>query len=217
MSSLPPLSSSGVFSVSASSSIDAPLEKVWSILLDFPSYKKWQEFNVYFLLARSELIFIASRNSFVYENTPCPEINPLSYFFFDRRSQTVVNASNETIADQTPVEGSFLQIKVNIPPTMDEPGFLGKSSVFVKVKTIDHINHRAAWGAEALPKFLLHTERWQALSEDEATGRTKYETIEVFSGILAYFVKFFVGKNLALSFQAGADCLKKCAEGSSPL
>ena len=72
MSSLPPLSSNGVFSVSASSSIDAPLEKVWSILLDFPSYNKWQEFNVYFFLALSESILIASRNSFVYENTTCP-------------------------------------------------------------------------------------------------------------------------------------------------
>ena len=56
-SHLPPLSSRGVFSVAASSSIDAPLEKVWSIMLDFPSYKKWQEFNVFFLLARSQLTF----------------------------------------------------------------------------------------------------------------------------------------------------------------
>ena len=56
MSSLPPLSSNGVFSVSASCTVDAPLEKVWSILLDFPSYKKWQEFKAYFLLARSELV-----------------------------------------------------------------------------------------------------------------------------------------------------------------
>jgi len=128
-----------------------------------------------------------------------------------------MNASKEILADQTPCEGSFLQIKVNLPPTMEEPGLFGKSSAFVKVTTIDHANHRAAWSAEGLPKFLLHTERWQALSVDEATGRTKYETIEVFSGILAYFVKFFVGKKLAVAFQAGADCLKKFAEGSLPL
>jgi hypothetical protein len=178
MSSLPPLRSNGVFSVSASCSIDAPVEKVWSILLDFPSYKKW--------------------NSFV-------------------RSQTVVNASKEKLVDQTPFEGSYLQMNVNIPPTMEEPGWFGKSSAFVRIKSIDHTNRRAAWCAEELPKFILHTERWQALSVDEATGRTKYETFEVFNGFLAYFVKFFVGKNLALAFQATADCLKKCAEGSSPL
>lgn len=140
----------------------------------------------------------------------------LSYSF-DSRSQTVMNASKEMLADQTPCEGSFLQINVNLPPTMEEPGLFGKSSVFVKVTTIDHTNHRAAWSSEGLPKFLLCTERWQALSVDEATGRTKYETIEVFGGLLAYFVKFFVGKNLALGFQASADCLKKCAEGESSL
>ena len=128
-----------------------------------------------------------------------------------------MNASKEALADQTPCEGSFLQIKVNLPPTMEEPGFFGKSSAFVKVTTIDHTNYRAAWCTEGLPKFLLHTERWQALSVDEATGRTKYETIEVFGGFLAYFVKFFVGKNLAIAFQANADCLKRCAEGPSPL
>lgn len=128
-----------------------------------------------------------------------------------------MNASKEILADQTPCEGSFLQINVNLPPTMEEPGFFGRQSVFVKVTSIDHTNHRATWCPEGLPKFLLHSERWQALSVDEATGGTKYETIEVFSGFLAYFVKFFVGKNLELGFQASADCLKKCAEESSPL
>ena len=100
---------------------------------------------------------------------------------------------------------------------MEEPGFFGRSSVFVKVTTLDHTNHRVAWCAEGLPKFLLRTERWQALSVDEVSGRTKYETIEVFGGFLAYFVKFFVGEKLALGFQAIADCLKKCAEASSTL
>jgi len=151
---------------------------VWSILLDFPSYKKW--------------------NPFV-------------------RSQSVVKASMEILDDQTLCEGSFLHIKVNLPPTMEEPGLFGRMSAFVKVTTIDHTNHRAAWCTEGLPKFLLHTERWQALSVDDVSGRTKYETIEVFGGFLAYFVKFFVGEKLALGFQASADCLKKCAEESSPL
>ena len=176
-SHLPPLRSNGVFSVSSSCSIDAPLEKVWSILLDFPSYKKWQGFNAYFFAARSQLL-LGTRS--------CMRIRlswnvPLSYSFH-RRSQTVVNASKEISVDQTPSEGSFLQLNVNLPPTMEEPGMFGKSSVLVKVTTIDHTNHRAAWSSEGLPKFLLWTERWQALSVDEATGRTKYETIEVFGG-----------------------------------
>jgi len=130
------------------------------------------------------------------------------------RSQTVVNSSNEPLEDQTPREGNFLQVSVNLPPTMEEPGLFGKGSAFTKITTLDHTNHRVAWCTEGLPKFLLHTERWQALSVDVATGRTKYENIEVFGGILAYFVKFFVGKNLALGFKAAADCLKQCAEES---
>ncbi|KAF8797601.1 hypothetical protein BYT27DRAFT_7204409 [Phlegmacium glaucopus] len=176
-SHLPPLSSSGVFSVSSSSLIDAPLEKVWSIMLDFPSYNKW--------------------NSFV-------------------RRQVLMNASKEPLLDQTPREGDFIQMSVHIPPTMQEPGLFGRGSAFVKITTIDHANHRAAWCTEGIPRFLLHTERWQALSVDEVTGKTKYETIEVFGGLFGYFVKFFVGKNLALGFKAGADCLKKCAEEASP-
>lgn len=118
------------------------------------------------------------------------------------------------MADQTPFEGSFIKINANLPPTMEKPGWFGQSSVFGKINALDHINHRVAWSAEGLPDFLLRTERWQALSVDEATGMTKYETIEVFGGFLAYFVKFFVGKNLALGFRANADCLKKFAEES---
>jgi hypothetical protein len=40
-SNLPPLSTSGVFSVSASIIIDAPRDKVWNVLLDFPKYHEW--------------------------------------------------------------------------------------------------------------------------------------------------------------------------------
>lgn len=127
-----------------------------------------------------------------------------------------MNSSKEPLLDQTPREGDFIQMSVNIPPTMQEPGLFGKNSAFVKITTVDHANHRAAWCTEGIPRFLLRTERWQALSVDEASGRTKYETIEVFAGLLAYFVKFFVGKNLALGFKAAADCLKKRAEEPSP-
>lgn len=41
---MPPLSSSGVFTVADSILIDAPPEKVWKILLDFGSYKEWNAF-----------------------------------------------------------------------------------------------------------------------------------------------------------------------------
>lgn len=40
-SHLPPLGSDYVFSVSSSALIDAPRDKVWSIMMDFPSYTNW--------------------------------------------------------------------------------------------------------------------------------------------------------------------------------
>ncbi|KAJ7357171.1 hypothetical protein DFH08DRAFT_954459 [Mycena albidolilacea] len=42
---LTPLAASGVFSVGASILIDAPREKVWQILIDLPSYGKWNPFT----------------------------------------------------------------------------------------------------------------------------------------------------------------------------
>jgi hypothetical protein len=40
-SNLPPLSSNGVFFVSASIIIDAPRDRIWDVLLDFPKYREW--------------------------------------------------------------------------------------------------------------------------------------------------------------------------------
>ncbi|KAI0272636.1 hypothetical protein BC834DRAFT_966632 [Gloeopeniophorella convolvens] len=36
---------SGVFSIRASVLIDAPRDKVWNVLLDFPAYKEWNPFT----------------------------------------------------------------------------------------------------------------------------------------------------------------------------
>jgi len=171
-SNLPPLAENGVFSVSSSILIDAPIEKVWSILLDFPSYKEW---------------------------------NPFA------RGQTIVDKSGNPLPDQTPAEGKYLLIApVHLPPTMDEPGWFQKQSAFEIITTVDHENHRAAWANVALPKFLLSAERWQALSVVD--GRTKYETTEVFGGVLAYLVKFFMYRKLVLGFNAQTVGLKEQAE-----
>ena len=62
-----------------------------------------------------------------------------------------------------------------------------------------------------LPKWLLAAERWHWLTLLEG-GKCKYETIEVFNGPLAYLVKWLVGSDLRLSFQAMADDLKTRAE-----
>ncbi|KAJ6478609.1 hypothetical protein C8R47DRAFT_638870 [Mycena vitilis] len=170
---VPPLSSSGVFTVADSILIDAPREKVWQILLDFGSYKEW--------------------NAFV-------------------RNQTVVSEYGHPLADQTPVAGQEMFIDpVHLPPTMGKPSFMQWHSASVKITAIDHENYRAAWVTGGLmPKWALFAERWQMLTVED--GKTKYESIEVFSGILAHLVKFLQGKNLDLGVKAMADGLKSYSE-----
>ena len=94
---------------------------------------------------------------------------------------------------------------------MGKPAWLGSTSALERIKVVDHENHRAVWVNIDLPRFLLRAERWQALSVD-SSGKTKYESIEVFGGILAWLVYLFVGKNLTLGFNAQADGLKHRAE-----
>jgi hypothetical protein len=46
----------------------------------------------------------------------------------------------------------------------------------------------------------------------DGDGKTKYETIEVFGGILAYIINFFMRDKLVLGFNAQAEGLKQHAE-----
>ncbi|KAJ7730363.1 hypothetical protein DFH07DRAFT_969185 [Mycena maculata] len=174
-SGVPPLSSSGIFTVADSILIDAPVKKVWQTLLDFGSYKEW--------------------NAFV-------------------RGQTVVDESGTALADQTPVAEKKLFISpVHLPPTMGTPRFMQSHSTTVRITTIDHEQHRAAWvTAGGLPRWALYAERWQMLTVEN--GKTKYESIEVFHGILAYVVQWFTGKNLVLGVRAMAEGLKSRSEGA---
>ena len=43
-------------------------------------------------------------------------------------------------------------------------------------------------------------------------GKTRYETIEVFGGVVGYLIKWFVGDGLQAGFEAMAAGLKKRAE-----
>lgn len=129
-----------------------------------------------------------------------------------RRGQTIVDKRGTLLTEQTPTEGSYASISpVHLPPTMGEPGLFGKSSAFVRITTLDRENHRVAWNVASLPGFLLRTERWQTLCIDPS-GKTKYESKEVFGGIIAWLVYFFVYSNLVLGFNAQAEGLKNRAE-----
>lgn len=123
---------------------------------------------------------------------------------------------------------------IHLPPTMGKPGFTQSQSITVRISAIDHENYRASWvTAGGLPKWALFAERWQMLTEQGAPqalhaqaalliastvegGKTvtKYESIEVFSGIIAYLVKLFTGKNLVLGVKAMAEGLKSRSESA---
>jgi len=173
-SNLPPLGSKGIFSVTASITIDAPIEKVWSILLDFPSYHEW--------------------NPFV-------------------RGQTIVDDDCNPLPDQTPLTGQNLFISpIHIPPSMTVPP--SSSQIYSSheiITAVDVTNQRLAWRFDGPPRWVLDCERWQALSLT-GDGRTRYETVEVFRGVGAYAVKWWMGKGLQEGFRAMAEGLKRRAE-----
>ena len=84
------------------------------------------------------------------------------------------------------------------------------SSTRLVVSLLDKEHHRIAW-TNRMPRWLMTTERWQWLTALE-DGKTRYETIEVFNGWVAYFVKWFVAGQLRQGFQAMADGLKAKSE-----
>jgi len=128
------------------------------------------------------------------------------------RSMTVTNRAKLPLEDQTIAEGKHIQIVANMAPSLSEPRSSDRGDAFVVVSTFDPENYRVAWKSDMLPSFLLNTERWQILTVDEATGQTKYETFEVFGGIVAYLVRFMVGAKLVVGFKAAADSLKNRVE-----
>ncbi|KAF8901018.1 hypothetical protein CPB84DRAFT_1708650 [Gymnopilus junonius] len=183
-SHLPPVLSEHVFHVHSSVLIDAPREKVWDILMDFSSYEKW---HCYIFLSITLIC-------------PC------------RRHMTVTDRKAVPLEDQTIAEGKSIQVVANMEPSLSEPSYANRGNAFVVVSHFEPENYRVAWKSDMYPSFLLATERWQILTVDEVTGKTKYENFEVFDGILAYFVKFFVGAKLAKGFVAAGESLKAHAE-----
>ncbi|KZP04626.1 hypothetical protein FIBSPDRAFT_717871, partial [Athelia psychrophila] len=78
---LPPLSTDGVFSMTASSDISASRDKVWGILMDFPKYKEWNPF------VRGQIIV-----SLKSPKTPLPDQTPVNGAYL-RLNPVHINAS----------------------------------------------------------------------------------------------------------------------------
>jgi hypothetical protein len=84
-------------------------------------------------------------------------------------------------------------------------------SINAIVTAVDYTNQRLAWRLAGTPRWLLASERWQALSLT-ADGCTRYETVEAFKGVAAYVVKWWVGAKIEDGFRAMAEGLKRRAE-----
>lgn len=129
------------------------------------------------------------------------------------RGQTIVDWRRKPLADQTPAEGRYLKIgPVHLPPTMNEPtGWFKKFFAFERITVVDSENYRLAWANVEMPRFLLAAERWQILTI-EGNNQVKYESVEVFGGLLAHLVKFLLYEKLELGFKAHAKGLKDWVE-----
>lgn len=134
------------------------------------------------------------------------------------RGQTLVSASSQTpLPDQTPFLGAHILMKpVHIPPTMDDTSVWFPSSSLERITVLDHDNYRCSWVyISKLPKWMMHTERWQSLTVVQGEGEkevTRYESILVFHGLLAYVIKLILQTGLKESSQAMGEALKERAE-----
>ncbi|KAF8841865.1 hypothetical protein BDN67DRAFT_966582 [Paxillus ammoniavirescens] len=133
------------------------------------------------------------------------------------RGQCLTDALKNPLppSQQTPRAGAHLLIyPVHIPPSFDPPKIFPASSAFEVITTLDPENYRCAWKNVEWSSWILDAERWQALVEVVEDGRkkTRYDTIEVFSGLLAYPIRFFVGSGLQGAFTAMAQGLKTRSE-----
>ncbi|KAJ4476345.1 hypothetical protein C8J55DRAFT_561758 [Lentinula edodes] len=133
------------------------------------------------------------------------------------RSQIILNNHNSAPLS---VGHRIKLYPVHLPPTLDDAnvGLLQTSSVLAEVTVLDHNNYRVAWRiAGMLPRWMLDAERWQMVTVEEGEGaggdvKCKYESYEVFKGILAHVVRWYVGKELTMGVNAMAEGLKRRAE-----
>ena len=139
--------------VSASADIDAPIDLVWRLLVDFDSYPDW---------------------------------NP-----FTTRVVTTLQV------------GEPVELHVDMP---------GRSrSVQTEWVNLVEPGRTVCWGTRVVHPWLLCANRWQTLT-DMGDGRTRYETIDRFSGVLVPLVMALYGEPMRQGFESVAQALKKHAE-----
>ncbi|KAF5335380.1 hypothetical protein D9611_011768 [Ephemerocybe angulata] len=178
--------SNAVFNATASVTISAPQDSVWGVLVDFASYGEWNPFVRAQHVSTGPII-----------RSPLPD--------------SALDA------------GLYLSIgPTNLPPTMGVPKSVAYT--FEKILVVEGPSsssnsgggapYRVSWELDEpiLPKWLLSAVRWQVLTGIEG-GQTRYDTWEVYSGPLAYVVKWVHEDNLNEGFRAMGEALKTRTEG----
>ena len=122
----------------------------------------------------------------------------------------IIDSKKRKEEEQILTVDKYLLMTCHIPPHT--------TKVFERITTVDRENHRLSWRNIDYPSWALRAERWQVLSSiitspEAGKTRTQYETWEAFDGVLAYFVKWFIGGKLKRAFGAFVDGLQGRCEG----
>ncbi|KAJ8090397.1 hypothetical protein PM082_018993 [Marasmius tenuissimus] len=177
-SHLPPVTSPGVFNVSASILINAPIEKVWDTILDFSSYPDWNPF------VRSQVITDGW-------GVPLEDQTPQEGRYLAIKShipplEGPVNASTPS----NPFQVQFAKEQVT---HINTPQQYQAAWRYVSAPE---------WAVDA-ERWTAVSE----VTSDSGTS-TFYESQEVYDGAFASTVKALYGEGLQKGFEAQAAALK---------
>ena len=70
---------------------------------------------------------------------------------------------------------------------------------------------RVSWGVNVGPGWFIKADRWQQLT-DLGDGRTRYETVDEFTGVGVGFMLMLMERHMKRGFQEVADALKDRSE-----
>ena len=105
--------------------------------------------------------------------------------------------------------GKYIMMQSVVPHTMDNS--VKTIPALELITHFDDVTHRISW-VTLLPWWrFMKAERWQGLSTT-ADGKTLYESSEVFAGLGAYILKWFLRTPLTKAFEAAAEALKARSE-----
>ena len=143
-----------VRSVGAVTEIDAPVERVWDVLVDVARYPEWNPF---------------------------------------------------TVSVRTDFElGSPVDMQVDL---------FGRGRTMHQVEYVTSFieGRRLSWGVNVGPSWFITADRWQELT-DLGGGRTRYETVDEFTGVGVGFMLLLMRRHMARGFADVAAALKARCE-----